>query len=207
MAENETQKKFNKNHLFLKMTLQLLVSLSVLSLFISCSSDLSHFLHYYYCQVAAMLCPVLSQTLERKYMFLICNGIIALLAKTFSFTSYSPSGPNIIDTFDTFVTSNEHGMMPVREMEEPVEHKVQEAAIRGLCQAIITETDDDKDDGEKVGSGCLVPSFSEEDGGDEANMSTDELNRKFDEFIRKMKEEFRIGAQLQPVAVQGILVH
>ncbi|KAG5561062.1 hypothetical protein RHGRI_004170 [Rhododendron griersonianum] len=205
MAENETQKKFNKNHLFLKMTLQLLVSISVLSLFISYYSDLSHFLHYYYCQVAAMLCPVLSQTLERKYMFLICNGIIAFLAKTFSFTSYSPSGPNIIDTFDTFMTSNEHGMMPVREMEEPVEHK--EAAIRGLCQAIITETDDDKDDGEKVGGGCLVPSFSEEDGEDEANMSTDELNRKFDEFIRKMKEEIRIGAQLQPVAVQGILVH
>ncbi|XP_058202722.1 uncharacterized protein LOC131317168 [Rhododendron vialii] len=200
MAANETQKKFNKNHLFLKMTLQLLVSISVLSLFISYSSDLSHFLHYYYCQLAAMLCPVL--TLERKYMFLICNGIIAFLAKTFSFTSYSPSGPNIIDTF---VTSNEYGMMAVREMEEPVEHK--EAAIRGLCQAIITETDDDKDDGEQVGGGCLVPSFSEEDGGNEANMSTDELNRKFDEFIRKMKEEIRIGAQLQPVAVQGILIH
>ncbi|KAI8567185.1 hypothetical protein RHMOL_Rhmol02G0100800 [Rhododendron molle] len=202
MAENETQKKFNKNHLFLKMTLQLLVSISVLSLFISYSSDLSHFLHYYYGQVSAMLCPVLSQTLERKYMFLICNGIIAFLAKTFSFTSYSPSGPDIIDML---VTSNEHGMMPVREMEEPVEHK--EAAIRGLCQAIITETDDDKDDGEKVGGGCLVPSFSEEDGGNEADMSTDELNRKFDEFIRKMKEEIRIGAQLQPVAVQGILIH
>lgn len=202
MAEKETQKKFNKNHLFLKMTLQLLVSISVLSLFISYSSDLSHFLHYYYCQAAAMVCPVLSQTFERKYMFLICNGIIAFLAKTSSFTSYSPSEPNIIDTF---VTSNEHGMMPVREMEEPVEHK--EAAIRGLCQAIITITDDDKDDGEKVGGGCLVPSFSEEDGGYEANMSTDELNRIFDEFIRKTKEEIRIGAQLQPVAVQGILIH
>ncbi|KAH0986024.1 hypothetical protein GBA52_013201 [Prunus armeniaca] len=31
--------------------------------------------------------------------------------------------------------------------------------------------------------------------------STDELNKKFEEFIRKMKEEIRIEAQRQPIAV------
>ena len=31
--------------------------------------------------------------------------------------------------------------------------------------------------------------------------NTDELNRKIEEFIRKMKEEMRIEAQKQPIAV------
>ncbi|BAT77308.1 hypothetical protein VIGAN_01540700 [Vigna angularis var. angularis] len=31
--------------------------------------------------------------------------------------------------------------------------------------------------------------------------NTDELNRKFEEFIRKMKEEIRIEAQRQPIEV------
>lgn len=37
--------------------------------------------------------------------------------------------------------------------------------------------------------------------GSEEMMSTEELNKKFEEFIRKMKEEIRIEAKTQPIAV------
>lgn len=140
-----------------------------------------------------MLFPVLSLTLERKYMFLLCNGIVAFLAKSFSFTSYSPSGPYSFTSYspsgpyttDTFLKSNEHGMTPIRETEAPLDHEG--AAIGRESRAKIKEIDDDNDDARIVKSRYLVPLLSEEAGGNEANMSTDELNRKFDEFIRKTK--------------------
>jgi len=88
-------------------------------------------------------------------------------------------------------------MTPIRETEAPLDHE--EAAIGRESRAKIKEIDDANDDARIATSRYLVPLLSEEAGGNEANMSTDELNRKFDEFIRKIKEEIRIGAQLQPI--------
>ncbi|GMN24403.1 hypothetical protein TIFTF001_045863 [Ficus carica] len=48
------------------------------------------------------------------------------------------------------------------------------------------EEEEDDDDNEEVGNGVL---------------STEELNKKFDEFIRRMKEELRIEAQRQLIMV------
>lgn len=41
----------------------------------------------------------------------------------------------------------------------------------------------------------------EEEEGNEELASTEELNRRIEEFIRKMKEEIRIEAQQQLIAV------
>ena len=48
------------------------------------------------------------------------------------------------------------------------------------------EEEEDEDENEEVGSG---------------EMNTEELNKKFDEFIRRMKEELRIEAQRQLIMV------
>lgn len=61
---------------------------------------------------------------------------------------------------------------------------------------IISEEEEEEENGifteeyEEAGNGMLTSSTS-----------TEELNKKFDDFIRRMKEELRIEAQRQPIMV------
>ncbi|KAI8001637.1 hypothetical protein LOK49_LG09G00060 [Camellia lanceoleosa] len=214
MDQNEKQKlqtsiQSNKYRQFLMKTMQFLLSVSVLSFLLSYSSAISNFFHYFSFRFSTLL---FSQTLERKYIFLICNGIVAVLVKNLNFTSSSPPGSDLRDVFAK--TDQEDGMKPVLEMEAPVEDEETSVACieeeqengslnikqEGDSRALITVTDDDEEEEEEKDSGSLIPPLSAEDEGNEVNVSTEELNRKFDEFIRKMKEEIRIEAQQQLIA-------
>ncbi|CAL5408162.1 unnamed protein product [Camellia sinensis] len=215
MDQNEKQKlqtsiQSNKYRQFLMKTMQFLLSVSVLSFLLSYSSAISHFFHYFSFRFSTLL---FSQTIERKYIFLICNGIVAVLVKNLSFTSSSPPGSDLRDVFAK--TDQEDGMKPVLEMEAPVEDEETNVACieeeqengslnikqEGDSRALITVTDDEEEEEEEEeDSGSLIPPLSAEDEGNEVNVSTEELNRKFDEFIRKMKEEIRIEAQQQLIA-------
>ncbi|KAJ6756780.1 TRANSMEMBRANE PROTEIN [Salix purpurea] len=62
-------------------------------------------------------------------------------------------------------------------------------------EALVSEEEDFVEENTE----CMVK--QEEDEGDEELTSTEELNRRFEEFIRKMKEEIRIEAQQQLIAV------
>ncbi|GFY90674.1 hypothetical protein Acr_07g0008710 [Actinidia rufa] len=105
-------------------------------------------------------------------MFLICNVIVAFLAISFCYTCSSPTGP---DHCDDFAMPNE-------------------------VNDVITENEV-IDEEELEESWRLLPPSTAAPVGNEVNVSTDELNRKFDEFIRKMKEEIRIGDQRQLIDV------
>ncbi|GMP73480.1 hypothetical protein CsSME_00031225 [Camellia sinensis var. sinensis] len=133
-------------------------------------------------------------TFERKYMFLICNGIIAFLAKNLSFASSSyEDGVKPLYTTEAQLQHKEAAMestLGTLEKIEKQENESMDIKVHGReSQNMITETEDDE---EQEASGSLIPQL---------NMSSEELNRTFDEFIRKMKEEIRIDALRQPIAV------
>ncbi|GFZ03329.1 hypothetical protein Acr_15g0019370 [Actinidia rufa] len=231
MDENEKQKlqttsQSKKYHRLLKKTLQFLVSVSVLSFLFSYSSSISHFLYDYNFHFSKWVYPLLNRTLERKYIFLICHGIVAFYCQKLQLNQ--PPSPNSHFT-NEFAKGDEDGVKTVTAMESVIESlenvsdfeeeeeeeeerngssniQVQEQQspalvmetedereASGLLEA-ITGTEHDEEKEEEDASGSLIPpsAAAEEN---EVNVSTEELNRKFDEFIRKMKEEIRIGAQ------------
>ncbi|XP_057499549.1 uncharacterized protein LOC130783809 [Actinidia eriantha] len=247
MDENEKQKlqttsKSYKYLELLKKASQFLVLVSVLSFLLYYSSGISHFFHYYYYNFhfSKWVFPLLNRTPARKYIFLICHGIVVFIAKSSSFTS----SPNSHFT-DEFAKADEDGVKTaVAEMESRVENKeeivervieslenvheeeegngssnihiqepessvlvmgaeeeeeYEEREASGLVE-VITGTEDDHEEKREEESGSLIPPPAE-DKENEVNVTTEELNRKIDEFIRRMKEEIRIGAQQQLIAV------
>ena len=102
---------------------------------------------------------------------------------------------NVSDYDDEEEERNGSSNIQVQEQESPalVMGTEDEREASGLLEA-ITGTEHDEEKEEEDASESLIPPSTEAEE-NEVNVSTEELNRKFDEFIRKMKEEIRIGAQ------------
>lgn len=184
----------NRTHnYFLKRTLQFLVPISVISFLVS---YFSHPLHFY-----SSIIPFLNQALDRKCMFLICNGILAFLAN-----SLKLSGSALDHEEDGFVfRGNDCAQLDdaavVEEMEMEVQHEEDDVgAPPNLAEEIEREEweeegDDDDDDEVESSPSVMVEEVNE------MRVSTEDLNKKFDEFIRKMKEEIRTEARQQYLIV------
>nr|GMD47482.1 Trigger factor like [Ipomoea batatas] len=177
-AIETTSTKPNKYPLcYLKKALQFLVPLSLLIL----SSYNFHFSH----------------ALERKYMFLICNGILFFLAKTLTFTS-SFTDLDYVKRLPTPTLGNQSPFhilfqqVPQQQQQE----KEEIFSSSGHGGALKVEADDEKGGG---GAGLVdaLQTDDEEEEDNDMNINTEELNRRVEEFIRKMKEEIRIEAKQQ----------
>lgn len=203
----------------LKRATQLLLSLYMFSFFFN--SLKFHF--------STLSIQFLSQSLNKNFIFLICNGLLMFIAKTSGFISLSPASDhnpaqllkktedigNALMEKEVSLENTGHLVdYPMEgECEDSnlvLEDKEEEApngllnnsALGGIPVAedeesdkeldsivfVISEEEKEEDEDEEWGGG-------EEDG----LLSTDELNKKFDEFIRRMKEEIRIEAQQQLV--------
>lgn len=241
----------NKHHrLFMKRTLQVLVPVSLASFLLSyTSSRFSFFFTYTLQYYLTFIYPLLAHTFERKYMFLICNGILAFLAKTLSFNDDSSflsvsgiddndeSSTKVADEFRGKPVSAEsspdqnvaladdeeekHGTNQIKGAvageEEPQEEavlavvelggkpKVSSAVEKEVRQTrdfiieseeldMMSEVDDEEEDMEEGGKALAEQEM-------DVNVNTEELNKKFEEFIRKMKEDIRIQARQQLIAV------
>ncbi|KAL1320398.1 hypothetical protein HN51_065121 [Arachis hypogaea] len=68
----------------MKRKLQLVMSLNVVSVFLCCTFTLHYLLSFNYDYFSTFF----THTLQRKYMFLICNAILAFLAKTSSSSNH-----------------------------------------------------------------------------------------------------------------------
>ncbi|PON38118.1 Transmembrane protein [Parasponia andersonii] len=224
--------KFNKHH-FLRRTLQVVLSVSLLSLFICYSHGVSCFPHSFSVYFSTRLFSLFAHTLERKYMFLICNGILAFLAKASVSSSYDSSYADgttappsklsadiaskaavlVADDEDQVVDQSSDGVdfigdeeeeQQTTEDEEGVEKADEEQGKNSQALSSTTSSSTDDENGneeeDREISGCGVSSNKQE-ANDEELISTDELNKKIEEFIRKMKEEIRIEAQRQLIAV------
>ncbi|EXB29535.1 hypothetical protein L484_010593 [Morus notabilis] len=209
--------KIDKYDHFLRRTLQVVISVSLLSLF------------FFYYPGVFFFPYSLVHTLERKYIFIICNGILAFLAKSSSSRSlYSYSDETVLggkfsgavpklDAID--VVSEEQTLSPESSITSPVgvsfvdeegkeqetvedqeaDHEEQEE--QDNSEDLENENDSDEEDNGRFSSkeeeAEEVEEATESAADEELTISTDELNKKFEEFIRKMKEELRIQAQQQ----------
>ncbi|KAF5474971.1 hypothetical protein F2P56_006823 [Juglans regia] len=220
--------KFNRKYKkFLGRTLQSVISVSLFSLFLCYSSGFCFFRpHSFIVYFSAFLFSLFTHTLQRRYIFLICNAILAILAKSLFSSSSSPSVTDIggrdFSASDVFATKtsvaeevqvgsigfvdNHVALVAEGGGEEEEEENLADQAEKLQVQedgsssgaeneqreieAFIADHQDEagREEGEE----------EEEEVPPEAN---DELNKKFEEFIRKMKEEIRIEAQRQLIAV------
>ncbi|KAJ0017367.1 hypothetical protein Pint_09459 [Pistacia integerrima] len=214
---------------FLKRTLQLVLSISIFSCILCYSSGFSFFPHSFNVYFSTFLFSFLTHTLERKYMFLICNGILVFLAKTSIACSSSSSCVGKKN-------------LPASEVKAPVRDVGEEALVEARTEsnslenaALAAEEELDQQEKEKE-QGYLLREEEEEERQKEAlraegedeeersviveeeenrevleategastedtQISTDELNKRIEDFIRKMKEEIRIEAQRQLITV------
>jgi hypothetical protein len=135
--------------------------------------------------------------LERKYMFLICNILIAFLAKT----SSSTSSPDL--EYSQLIKDHHELVVDIdqEEREEVIVVQVMKKKQRLLAPVEEEKVVEEEDIDELFTTMASTKEEDEEELGD-INTDLEELNRKFDEFIRKMKEEIRIQPQtLHPIAV------
>ncbi|KAF7840525.1 hypothetical protein G2W53_002823 [Senna tora] len=122
---------------------------------------------YYY--FSTFLFSIFTHTLQTKYMFLLCNAILAFLANSSAFHNNN----NIVPEEATNTNSS------LVAQEEEVEEQ-EDGGIISTIEASIEEEEEEE-----------IRGGSDED----QLVNSDELNRKFEEFIRKMKEEIKIEAQ------------
>ncbi|KAK4439461.1 hypothetical protein Salat_0281000 [Sesamum alatum] len=210
----EAATRIHKSYQFMKKTLQFLVLVSVFSFLYSYFSGFPFFFSYNL-QFSTLVFPLLAQALDRKYMFLICNGILAVLAKNLRFSS---SSLNMIKSAEDGV--KEITELPPIDEETIVEENVASMDVAGAdADEKQTQQEQEHDYGGFCKDGIIVESeeWEEEDDDEEsrvaeegtsateqvidASVSTEELNKKFEEFIRKMKEEIRVEAQQQLITV------
>ncbi|KAL5575838.1 hypothetical protein UlMin_017537 [Ulmus minor] len=195
--------KLNKFH-FLRRTLQVVLSVSIFSLIHCYSSGISFFPHSFNVYFSTFLFSIFTHTLERKYMFLICNGILAFLAKS----SLSTGGYDS-SSFEMEEVVAAEEVDAKRIGSDPVSDEEEEESVVVVEEASQEHEEQDKDYEEQIEAGNLTEEEVEnkEDKAeematsDEELVSTEELNRKIEEFIRKMKEEIRIEAQQQLITV------
>ncbi|TYI78158.1 hypothetical protein E1A91_D06G191800v1 [Gossypium mustelinum] len=201
---------------FLRNTLQIVVWVSFLSIFLCHSSGMAYslFPHSFNVYFSTFLFSFFTHTVERKYMFIICNGKLAFVAKS-SVCSRSESDNNgslalQISTPPTQTKPSVTDDVGAAEYDQHVPLDQAEHETESLVKeeeesegSVIVEDADGE--GYKEREKGWWGKQEERVGGVGAkeelpiSMSTEELNRKIEEFIRKMKEEIRIEAQQQMV--------
>ncbi|KAJ6967592.1 hypothetical protein D5086_028644 [Populus alba] len=144
-------------------------------------------------------------------MFLICNGILAILAKSSVSSSKTPASDDQSNLGDERQLSSAPTLSSAKAEATVDDQEVQVASVESL-EDIVLATEEEEEE-EATSSQALITeeeeymeekrecSVKQEEEGNEELASTEELNRRIEEFIRKMKEEIRIEAQQQLIAV------
>ncbi|XP_042010478.1 uncharacterized protein LOC121759055 [Salvia splendens] len=185
MAHYNDQIKKMKNHsnsfLYLKKITQILLPLSLLSLFISHSSFTSLFLQSYdYLNLNFYFkFKLFTYTTERNCIFLLCNGILVFIIQSSGLISkITPldSGPKMARTHDDRTEksgvedSKKKGVENVEVHEEKINLEADLAE-----EDLQVEKWDEHDDEEE----------------DDEGFDTEELKRKCEDFIKKVKMEIQ----------------
>ncbi|CAL1384724.1 unnamed protein product [Linum trigynum] len=177
----------------------------------------------------SFLHAVFSHTIDKKCVFLLCNGLLVFVAKSSINTTSSSSSSSsssshqhcydntvesrspppsllgyesndqVVEEIKEVVVVEDHSVVVGHDHQEQVEARGDEGEDQGkiVSKEKIQESDrDDVHDEEEEEEDDEEEGLEEEEEeGIDAVLSTEELNRKFDEFIRRMKEEIRVEAQ------------
>ncbi|KAI8008754.1 hypothetical protein LOK49_LG07G03513 [Camellia lanceoleosa] len=221
--------QFISSQLYKKIT-HVLLSLSVVfSFFLSNSSWYTLFLHSFNFHFSTFPFQLLTHTMDKNCIFLICNGIVMLLAKTSGLIHSSPASNHLnnqllkkigdgdvlqlsLETKDSLLEKQvsvetlqqqqeeEDSMEGESEEDLNVEGQEQEAR-NGFLITVGGEDEENEKDLSTVNNGFAIEEEEEEEEEEDGLLSREELNKKCDDFIRRMKEEIRIGAQQQQLVM------
>lgn len=159
----------------------------------------------YNLQVSTLIFSLFAHAIDRKYVFLICNGILALLVNNFTFFGFIKSAEDgakqIREDIPAFSVEDNvaYDISPVAG-EDETEHQNEygygggDQDMKAAEDGLEVEEEEDEEE-EEVTENTTVEEVND------GIVSTEELNQKFEEFIRKMKEEIRVEAQQQLVTV------
>ncbi|KAB2610712.1 hypothetical protein D8674_018744 [Pyrus ussuriensis x Pyrus communis] len=203
------QFNFKQSHKVIKF----LLSVSVFSVLLSYSSLIPFSLHSFNSFTSSV--NFFSYTFDKKYVFLLCNGLLVFIVKNSGLAGTSPRESSNLNNNDHVPKSIESG----RKAAELEETKVTEApqAKEEVSNVEMEQTKVREDEilvSEEEEKRVLITVEEEdeccrnnfalddhdmyEEEGIEV-LSAEELNKKCDDFIRRMKEGIKLEAQQQPI--------
>ncbi|KAL9669296.1 hypothetical protein QQ045_006840 [Rhodiola kirilowii] len=201
----------------IRRMMQLLFSISVVSFLISISSWLCYgFQTVRFC-VTTLPVQLITHSINRNCIFLVCNGLLVFIAKTSGLGSGACASVSSQDSRSSFhAHAEDYKTIKHIDLEETREEEKERGILRKskTCpteessapvvdkEIVVVHTDDssfkrwffDKVNMEKSATG-------ESEDEDIKELSMDEVNKRFDEFIWKMKEEIRLEASHQQLAM------
>ncbi|KAH1063096.1 hypothetical protein J1N35_028083 [Gossypium stocksii] len=225
MDQTGNQKQKQSLSQFHRNLTQLLLSVSIFSLFFSHSYCLSLFHSFSFTFRNTLAFKFISHNIDKNFIFLLCNGLLVFLAKFSGFISSSSQHSNLSDDIYNHQSFKSYTYIPQTEStrldtstplldlekeenagfveEEAKGSSIDEPFVEDNEESETYEPEEEEEEEEDIEESENYEPEEEEEELMEGNnvLSIEEMNKRFDEFIRKMKEEIRIEAQQQLVMV------
>lgn len=183
--------KFSHKSFFIKMATKFLLPVSIFSIVVSYSSLIS-----------AALKLFSGYSIDKNYMFLLCNGILVFIVKNSGVINKSPEEKETdLVNAKNAIKEKQSEQQVVKLSEEKVDMEVAEAQPEKRSCVVVADENVvpvaqvDGDEEEAQEQECEILITDEDQEGGIGLLTTDELNKKCDEFIRKMKEGIKFEAQ------------
>ncbi|XP_054799729.1 uncharacterized protein LOC129304109 [Prosopis cineraria] len=208
MGETKLTSKTKATHLLL---VSVMISLSSLLVCFG-PSLLALFLHYCNFNFSfsfsfSFPSKIFSHTIDKNCIFLLCNGLLVFLGITTSFSTSSPPHDDLFHHYSHDYDASEDEVIRVSEIaaemmqeDDPDTDADADAdEVSGVLLGLELKEEEEwlEDDDE------IVDAESVEDEEENWMLSTEQMNKKFDDFIRRMKEDLRIEAKRQLVMVHN----
>lgn len=183
--------KFSHKSFFIKMATKFLLPVSIFSIAVSYSSLIS-----------AALKLFSGYSIDKNYMFLLCNGILVFIVKNSGVINKSPEEKETdLVNAKNAIKEKQSEQQVVKLSEEKVDMEVEEAQPEKRSCVVVADENVvpvaqvDGDEEEAQEQECEILITDEDREGGIGLLTTEELNKKCDEFIRKMKEGIKLEAQ------------
>lgn len=183
--------KFSHKSFFIKMATKFLLPVSIFSIVVSYSS-----------LICAALKLFSGYSIDKNYMFLLCNGILVFIVKNSGVINKSPEEKEAdLVNAKNAIKEKQSEQQVVKLSEEKVDMEVAEAQPEKRSCVVVADENVvpvaqvDGDEEEAQEQECEILITDEDREGGIGLLTTEELNKKCDEFIRKMKEGIKLEAQ------------
>ncbi|KAB1208731.1 hypothetical protein CJ030_MR6G003672 [Morella rubra] len=154
-------------------TIGFLLSVSLLSVIYSHSSFLPFLLHSFHVYISTSPLKLFSHSIDKNYMFLLCNGLLVFIVKISGLVGNSPSGNHlhqghVIYNRDSQVSGTELSENKAMDGSQIVEIEAEEEEERGIGSLIIAAKGENRlltlrDEGGEQGNSLNIIEESEDD--------------------------------------------